>query len=161
MILALSERSVGATEKAWIKMFEGVENGTLADIQSKTGISRQRLKHTQLRWLGVGKCKVSESTENWAYMHLFAEKIKKNTFLVVILPQFARSNVIFSKRDYSTLLFSVEYEGIFTTKHDDVQHTHQDGALSMPVFYTKFPEQQTGHCDDVNKRHLRYRLAMC
>ena len=94
-------------------------------------------------------------------MHLFAEKIKKNTFFVVILPQFARLNVIFSKRDYSTLLFSVEYEGIFTTKHDDVQHTHQDGALSMPVFYTKFPEQQTGHCDDVKKRHLRYRLAMC
>ena len=68
-------------------------------------------------------------------MHLFAEKIKKNTFLVVILPQFARSNVIFSKRDYSTLLFSVEYEGIFTSKHNDVQHTHQDGALSMPFFF--------------------------
>ena len=46
MILALSEKSVGATEKAWIKMFEGVENSTLADIQSKTGISRRRLKHT-------------------------------------------------------------------------------------------------------------------
>ena len=46
MILALSEKSVGATEKAWIKTFEGVENGTLADIQSKTGISRRRLKHT-------------------------------------------------------------------------------------------------------------------
>ena len=118
-------------------MFEGVENGILANIQSKTGISRRRLKHTQLRWFGVGKCKVSELTENWAYMHLFVEKIKKNTFLVVILPQFARLNAIFSKRDYSTLLFSVKYEGIFTTKHNDVQHTHQDGALSMPFFLYK------------------------
>ena len=56
MILALSENSVSATEKAWIKMFEGVENGILADIQNKTSISRRLLKHTQLRWLGVGKC---------------------------------------------------------------------------------------------------------
>ena len=23
----------------------------------------------------------------------------------------------------------------------------------MPFFYTKFPEQQDGHCDGVNKRH--------
>ena len=46
MILALSEKSVSAMEKPWIKMFEGVENGILVDIQSKTGISRQRLKHT-------------------------------------------------------------------------------------------------------------------
>ena len=46
MLLALSEKSISATEKAWIKMFEGVENGILADVQSKTGISRRRLKHT-------------------------------------------------------------------------------------------------------------------
>ena len=25
----------------------------------------------------------------------------------------------------------------------------------MPVSYTKFPEQQAGHCDDVNKRHYK------
>ena len=25
----------------------------------------------------------------------------------------------------------------------------------MPFFYTKFPEQQPGHCDDVNKRHYK------
>ena len=43
MILALSERSIRATEKAWIKMFEGVENDILTYIQSKTGTSRQRL----------------------------------------------------------------------------------------------------------------------
>ena len=59
----------------------------------------------------------------------------------------------FLEKDYSTLPFSVEYQGIFTTKHDNAQHTHQEGALSMPIFYKKFPEQQTGHCDDVNKRH--------
>ena len=38
MILALSEKSISA--KAWITMFDSVENGILADIQSKTGISR-------------------------------------------------------------------------------------------------------------------------
>ena len=70
-------------------------------------------------------------------MHLFREKIKKSTFFVVILSQFARLNAIFSKRDYSTLLFSVEYEGIFTT-NDDMQHTHQEGALSMPFFIQNF-----------------------
>ena len=46
MILALSEKSISTTKKAWIKMFEGVENGILTDIQSKTGISRRHLKHT-------------------------------------------------------------------------------------------------------------------
>ena len=46
MILALSEKSIRATEKAWIKMLEGVKNGIFADVQSKTGISRRRLKHT-------------------------------------------------------------------------------------------------------------------
>ena len=70
-------------------------------------------------------------------MHLFAEKIKKNTFLVVVLPQFACSDAIFLKRDYSTVLFSVEYIGIFTTKHDDVQHIHQEEALSMQFFLYK------------------------
>ena len=60
-------------------MLEGVENGILADVQSKTGISRRRLKHTKLRWLGVGECKASESTENCGYTRLFAENIKKNT----------------------------------------------------------------------------------
>ena len=72
--------------------------------------------------------------------------------MVVILSQFARSTAIFLKTDYGTLLFSVEYEGIFTTKHDDMQPTHQEGALSMP-FYTKFSEQQASHFDDVNKCH--------
>ena len=71
-------------------------------------------------------------------MHLFAEKVKRNTFLVVILPQFTRSNASFLKRDYSTLLFSVEYEGMFTIKHDDVRHTHQEGTLSMPFFIQNF-----------------------
>ena len=40
MILALSEKSISTKEKAWIMIFEGVENGILADIQRKTGISR-------------------------------------------------------------------------------------------------------------------------
>ena len=35
MILALSEMSISATEKAWIKMFEGVENGILAKFGAK------------------------------------------------------------------------------------------------------------------------------
>ena len=63
------------------------------------------------------------------------------------------TNASFSETDYDTLLFSVKYEGTFTIKHDDVQHIHQEGALDMPVLYTKFPEQQAGHCDDVNKCH--------
>ena len=46
MISALSEKSISATEKTWIKVFEGVENGILTDIQSKTSISRRCLKHT-------------------------------------------------------------------------------------------------------------------
>ena len=100
--------------------------------------------------VSVGECKASESTENWGYMRLFIENIKKNTFSVEILPQFTRSNAI-----YGTLLFSVVYEGTFTTKHDDAQDTHREGALGMPFFYTKFPEQQAGHCDDVNKRHYK------
>ena len=98
-----------------------------------------------MHWLGVGKCKVSESTENWAYTRLFAEKILKNTFSVVILPQFTHSNAIFSETDYDTLLFLVKYEGTFTTKHDDAQ----EGALDMPFFIQK----QADHCDDVNKHH--------
>ena len=108
-----------------------------------------------MHWLGVGDCKASESTENWGYTRLFAEKIKKNTFLVEILPQFTRSNAIFSETDYGTLLFSVVYEGTFTTKHDDAQHTHREGALGMLFFNTKFPEQQADHCDDINKRHYK------
>ena len=108
-----------------------------------------------MRWLDVGECKALELTENWGYTRLFAENIKKNTFSVENLPQFTRSNAIFSETDYGTLLFSVEYEGTFTTKHDDAQHTHREGALGMPFFYTKFPEQQAGHCDDVNKRHYK------
>ena len=46
MILALSEKSISTTEKAWIKLFEGVENGILASVQNKTGISKRHLKHT-------------------------------------------------------------------------------------------------------------------
>ena len=88
-------------------------------------------------------------------MRLFAENIKKNTLSIEILPQFTRSNVIFSETDYGTHLFSVEYEGTFITKHGDAQHTHQEGALGMPFFYTKFPEQQASHCDDINKRHYK------
>ena len=100
-------------------MLDSVENGILADIQSKTGICRRRLKHAKLRWLGVGECKASELTENRGCTRLFAENIKKNTFSVENLPQFTHSNAIFSETDYGTLLFSVEYEGTFTTKHDD------------------------------------------
>ena len=94
-------------------------------------------------------------------MHLFAEKIKKNIFLVVILSQFARSNAIFLKRDYSTLLFSVEYEGTFTTKHDDVQHTHQDGALSMPFFIQNFLNNKSAIVMTSTNVTIRYRIAMC
>ena len=45
MILALSEKSISVRAKAWMMMFDSVENGILTDIQSKTGISRRRLKH--------------------------------------------------------------------------------------------------------------------
>ena len=94
-------------------------------------------------------------------MHLFAEKIKKNIILVVILSQFARSNAIFSKTDYSTLLFSVEYEGIFTTKHDDAQHTHQDGALSMLFFIQNFLNNKPAIVMTSTNITIRYRIAMC
>ena len=69
------------------------------------------MKHKQwsLHSRIVLQCKASESTENWAYTCLLAEKIKKNTFLVVLLPQFTCLNAMFSETDYGTLLFSAEY----------------------------------------------------
>ena len=144
MILALSETSISVLAKAWMMMFGSVEYSILANIQSKTGISR-RLGHAWLRWLGVGKYKVSESTENWAHTGLFAKKIKKNSFLVVILSQLTSLNAIFSETDYSMLLFSVKYEGTFSSTPDDVQHTRQEGALGMLFFYTKFSMNNSRH----------------
>ena len=127
-MLALAYLRPEEDQSIWSKRRQGFQPCCEAGIREPT------LSETHV--VALVRCReISESTENWAYMHLFAEKIKKNTFLVVILPQFARSDAIFSKRDYSTVLFSVEYKGIFTTKHDDVQHTHQEGALSMPFFW--------------------------
>ena len=40
MILALSEKLIGAPAKAGMTMFDSVENGILADVQSKTSLSR-------------------------------------------------------------------------------------------------------------------------
>ena len=128
-------------------MFEGVE--------SKTSISRRRLKHTKLHWLGVGKCKVSESTENWAYMYLFAEKIKKH-LLGSNFGTIRMFKCYFLKR----LLFSVEYEGIFTTKHY-MQHTHQDEALSMPFFIQNFLNKKLAIVMTSTNVTIRYRLALC
>ena len=81
-------------------------------------------------------------------MHLFAEKIKKNTFLVVILSQFACSNAIFSERDY------IHFCSQSTMKVYLLLNTMMCSTLTkMPFFIQHFLNKQTGHCDDVNKHH--------
>ena len=90
-------------------------------------------------------------------MHLFKEEIKKNTFLVVI----RMLKCDFLEKDYSTLPFSVEYQGIFTTKHDNVQHTHQEGALSMPIFYKNFLNNKPAIVMTSTNVTILYRIAMC
>ena len=87
--------------------------------------------------------------------------MKKNTFSVEILPQFTRSNAIFAETDYGTLLFSVEYEGTFTTKHDDAQHTHREGALSMLVFIQDSLSNKPAIVMTSTNVAISYRIAMC
>ena len=75
--------------------------------------------------------------------------------------QFTCLNAIFLETDYNTLLFSVEYECTFTTKHNDAQHTHQERALDMLFFIQNSLNNKPAIVMTSTNVTVCYRIAMC